>query len=45
MAPRQIDRRMRRRRAAKLALLIASAFIWIPVAIVMVVAGLADRRA
>jgi hypothetical protein len=42
---RNVERRMRRRRAAKLTLLIAFAFVWIPVAIVMVIAGMPDRRA
>ena len=41
---RQVERCMRRRRIAKVALLIAFAFVWIPVAIMMVVAGMPDRR-
>ena len=43
--PRQVERCMRRRRIAKVALLIAFAFVWIPVAIMMIVAGMPDRRA
>lgn len=43
--PRQVERCMRRRRITKVALLIAFAFVWIPVAIMMVVAGMPDRRA
>jgi hypothetical protein len=38
------ERRMRQRRAVKIFFLVASAVIWIPVAIVMLVAGTSDRR-
>lgn len=40
----QLDRAMRRRRIAKIVLAILFAVIWIPVAIVMLVAGTSDRR-
>lgn len=39
-----VVRRMRRRRIVRLALLIVFAAVWIPVAIIMVVAGVSDRR-
>ena len=39
-----LERRMRQRRAAKIVLAIAFAVIWVPVAIVMLVAGTSDRR-
>jgi len=42
---RQFDRRMRRRRFAKVTLIIVFSFVWIPVAVVMVVAGVSDRNA
>lgn len=40
----KLDRSMRRRRIAKIVLAILFAVIWIPVAIVMLVAGTSDRR-
>ena len=40
----QLERAMRRRRIAKIILAILFAVIWIPVAIVMLVAGTSDRR-
>ena len=40
----QLERAMRRRRIAKIILAILFAVIWIPVAIVMLVAGTLDRR-
>jgi hypothetical protein len=40
----QLERAMRRRRIAKIVLAILFAVIWIPVAIVMLVAGTSDRR-
>ncbi len=40
----QLERAMRRRRMAKIVLAILFAVIWIPVAIVMLVAGTSDRR-
>ena len=40
----QLERAMRRRRIAKIVLAILLAVIWIPVAIVMLVAGTSDRR-
>ncbi|WP_156348886.1 hypothetical protein [Sphingomonas sp. Leaf230] len=40
----QLERTMRRRRIAKIVLAILLAVIWIPVAIVMLVAGTSDRR-
>ena len=40
----QLERAMRRRRIAKIVLAILFALIWIPVAIVMLVAGTSDRR-
>lgn len=40
----QLERAMRRRRIAKIVLAILFAVIWIPVAIVMLVAGTSERR-
>lgn len=40
----QLERAMRRRRIAKIVLATFFAVIWIPVAIVMLVAGTSDRR-
>ncbi|WP_199860964.1 hypothetical protein [Sphingomonas aurantiaca] len=40
----QLERAMRRRRIAKIVLAILFAVVWIPVAIVMLVAGTSDRR-
>jgi flagellar basal body-associated protein FliL len=40
----QLERAMRRRRIAKIVLAILLAVFWIPVAIVMLVAGTSDRR-
>ncbi|MEG8051559.1 hypothetical protein QP178_17435 [Sphingomonas aurantiaca] len=40
----QLERAMRRRRIAKIVIAILFAVIWIPVAIVMLVAGTSDRR-
>lgn len=39
------ERRMRQRRAAKIVFLVASAVIWIPIAIIMLAASVSDRRA
>jgi hypothetical protein len=39
------ERRERRRRAAKIVLAVTFAVIWVPVAIVMLFAGMSDRRA
>lgn len=39
-----LERRMRQRRAVKIVLAIAFAVIWVPVSIVMLVAGTSDRR-
>jgi len=41
----RLERRMRQRRAAKIVLAVAFAVIWVPIAIVMLVAGMSDRRA
>ena len=41
----RLERRMRQRRAAKIVVAVAFAVIWVPVAIVMLVAGMSDRRA
>ena len=43
-SPAQLERRMRARRIAKITLAIVFAVVWIPVAIVMLVAGTSDRR-
>jgi hypothetical protein len=40
----QLERAMRRRRIVKVVRAILFAVIWIPVAIVMLVAGTSDRR-
>jgi hypothetical protein len=40
----QLERAMRRRRIAKIVFAVVFAVIWIPVAIVMLVAGTSDRR-
>ena len=40
----RIERRMRHRRVAKVVVAIAFAVIWVPVAIIMLAAGMADRR-
>ena len=40
----RIERRMRHRRVAKVVVAIALAVIWVPVAIIMLAAGMADRR-
>jgi len=40
----RIERRMRHRRIAKVVVAIALAVIWVPVAIIMLAAGMADRR-
>lgn len=40
----QLERAMRRRRIAKIMFALVFAVIWIPVAIVMLVAGTSDRR-
>jgi len=40
----RIERRMRHRRVAKIVVAIVLAVIWVPVAIIMLAAGLADRR-
>lgn len=40
----RLERRMRQRRLAKVVVAIALAVIWVPVAIVMLAAGMADRR-
>ncbi|MFC3579504.1 hypothetical protein [Sphingomonas hylomeconis] len=37
------ERRMRRRRIAKVVLAVAFAIVWVPIAIVMMVAGTSDR--
>lgn len=39
-----LERAMRRRRIAKIVLAILFAVVWIPFAIVMLVAGTSDRR-
>ena len=39
------ERQMRHRRAAKIVLLVATAVIWIPIAIIMLAARVSDRRA
>jgi len=39
------ERRMRQRRAVKIVLLVASAVIWVPIAIIMLAASVSDRRA
>jgi hypothetical protein len=36
---------MRQRRAAKIVLAVAFAVIWVPIAVVWLVAGMSDRRA
>jgi hypothetical protein len=41
----RVERRMRQRRAAKIVLAVTFAVIWVPIAIVMLVAGMSDRRA
>ncbi|WP_156359292.1 hypothetical protein [Sphingomonas sp. Leaf242] len=38
------ERRMRQRRAVKIVFLVASAVIWVPIAIVMLAARVSDRR-
>jgi hypothetical protein len=38
------ERSMRRRRAAKIAVAIVFAVVWVPIAIVMIVRGVSDRR-
>lgn len=43
-SPARLERRMRNRRIAKIVVAILFAVVWIPVAIVMVVAGTSDRR-
>ena len=43
-SPARLERRMRNRRIAKIVVAILFAVIWIPVAIVMLVAGTSDRR-
>jgi len=43
-SPKQLERRMRARRAGKIILTIAFAVIAIPAAIIMLVAGTSDRR-
>ena len=40
----QLQRAMRRRRIAKIVIAILFAVIWIPITIVMLVAGTSDRR-
>jgi len=40
----QLERAMRRRRIATIVFAVVFAVIWIPVAIVMLVAGTSDRR-
>ncbi|PTQ61204.1 hypothetical protein C8J26_1529 [Sphingomonas aurantiaca] len=40
----QLDRAMRRRRIAKIMFALVFAVIWIPAAIVMLIAGSSDRR-
>ncbi len=40
----RIERRMRHRRLAKVVVAIVLAVIWVPVAIIMLAAGMADRR-
>lgn len=40
----RLERRMRQRRVAKVVVAIALAVIWVPVAIVMLAACMADRR-
>ncbi len=40
----RIERRMRQRRVAKVVVAIVLAVIWVPVAIIMLAAGMADRR-
>jgi hypothetical protein len=40
----RIERRMRQRRVAKVVVAIVLAVIWVPVAIIMLAAGIADRR-
>jgi hypothetical protein len=40
-----VERRMRQRRALKIVFLVASAVIWVPIAIVMLAARVSDRRA
>lgn len=39
------QRQMRHRRAVKIVLLVATAVIWIPIAIIMLAARVSDRRA
>lgn len=41
----RLERRMRQRRAVKVIVLVALAVIWVPIALVMLAAGVADRRA
>jgi hypothetical protein len=45
MGNARLERRMRQRRAAKIVLAVAFAVIWVPIAIVMLLAGMSDRRA
>jgi hypothetical protein len=40
----RVERRMRHRRVAKVVVAIVLAVIWVPVAIIMLAAGMADRR-
>lgn len=40
----RIERRMRHRRVAKVVVAIVLAVIWVPVAIILLAAGMADRR-
>ena len=40
----RLERRMRQRRLTKVVVAIALAVIWVPIAIVMLAAGMADRR-
>jgi hypothetical protein len=40
-----LERRMRQRRAAKIVLAVVFAVVWVPFALVMLVAGTSGRRA
>lgn|GEM_PF-3701860 len=40
-----LERRMRHRRAAKIVIAIVFAVVWIPIAVIMIVASATDRRA
>jgi hypothetical protein len=40
----RLERRMRQRRVAKIVVAIALSVIWVPIAIVMMVAGTSGRR-